>query len=723
MSKITPYINIKPKNSNIKITPIIATAIGKLKDEINYDEIIDFMFKNKDFVDYINSTNYQFMPLPNYYNEEIAQYFDIFGNSYEVTVDDIEYTIKIYFYKIKQIELLTTEIILKFNLIFKYDYFVKNNVLEMMWHNYRFSTYFINNLNKQKFMDLSYQEPEYCLTKLFPHQKNNLARMINIHHNPLTVSISDNMPIYFENDLIFDLAKETFITRENIPSYNIFGGMIMDEPGTGKTLQFILYLLEMKLPSLILVPNDAIKLVWIEEWRKHINIKSNIPFDIMTFNELKEMLTIDENYLNDFQIIGIDEIHNLYKDIHRIFIKIISSSIKYRWGITGTGFVSDTSFFQIIKFLIGHKFNNERIVNSPKIQDKIMKLFLKNSKSDMLTCEGMEYHWPELTIHDVPIKLDIVQQNMYDTEKMINQNSYKLRRLVCEINLMFSEGEFNTPEQLKQFGISHYQKLYETEEQKLKDFRAQLQNIEDNKHMFKEEEYKHRIHHFNELIEAQRISTTKYQKASEFFMTAISNIDKVMKNDSDMDVDNEDECMICWDKYKMPITYIKSCGHYFCKSCIDTLMIHNNKCPKCRNQIIQSDVIHVQQMSDINNSPKIHELLNIIHTGGKFIIFTQFNQVIDKIKHYLGRNNITSETLGNYNDEQILLLSSQQNAEGINLTSFDKMIIFEPFEDNIYSSEVEKQLIARIHRIGRSKPVDVFRFITIGTIEEEIYRK
>jgi SNF2 family DNA or RNA helicase len=53
---------------------------------------------------------------------------------------------------------------------------------------------------------------------------------------------------------------------------------------------------------------------------------------------------------------------------------------------------------------------------------------------------------------------------------------------------------------------------------------------------------------------------------------------------------------------------------------------------------------------------------------------------------------------------------------------FDKMIIFEPFEDNVYCNQVEKQLIARIHRIGRSKPVDVYRFITEGTIEETIYK-
>jgi SNF2 family DNA or RNA helicase len=199
--------------------------------------------------------------------------------------------------------------------------------------------------------------------------------------------------------------------------------------------------------------------------------------------------------------------------------------------------------------------------------------------------------------------------------------------------------------------------------------------------------------------------------------------EKDEKEEKQEDEDDSECCKICWGPYTSPITYLKSCGHYFCKGCIDAWKgtQSNLKCPMCRKDIMMEDIINIQEICDINNSSKIHELLNIINGGDKYIIFTQFNKVINRIQSVLTRNNITSSTLDKYTDENVLLLSSQQNAEGINLSMFDKMIIFEPFENNVYNNQVEQQLIARIHRVGRVKPVDVYRFITIETIEEKIY--
>jgi SNF2 family DNA or RNA helicase len=144
----------------------------------------------------------------------------------------------------------------------------------------------------------------------------------------------------------------------------------------------------------------------------------------------------------------------------------------------------------------------------------------------------------------------------------------------------------------------------------------------------------------------------------------------------------------------------------------------------CRQNINSDDTILVKSITEINNSPKMHKIIELISMSAKkFIIFTQFN-ILDKIKLYLTNNDIISSTFNEYTiDTQVLLLSSAQNAEGIDLSTFDNIIIFEPFEDHIYSNEIEKQLVGRIHRIGRKDIVNVYRFITSGTIEEDIYAK
>jgi SWI/SNF-related matrix-associated actin-dependent regulator 1 of chromatin subfamily A len=144
----------------------------------------------------------------------------------------------------------------------------------------------------------------------------------------------------------------------------------------------------------------------------------------------------------------------------------------------------------------------------------------------------------------------------------------------------------------------------------------------------------------------------------------------------------------------------------------------------CRKNINQDEIIIVSDVSEINDTPKLHELSKIImNSSERFIVFSQFN-ILDKFYSILSKKNISTimyDQLHNNMDVQVLLLSSQHNAEGIDLSHFDNLIIFEPFEDHMYCKEIEKQLIGRIHRIGRTRPVNVFRLITKDTIEEEIY--
>lgn len=56
---------------------------------------------------------------------------------------------------------------------------------------------------------------------------------------------------------------------------------------------------------------------------------------------------------------------------------------------------------------------------------------------------------------------------------------------------------------------------------------------------------------------------------------------------------------------------------------------------------------------------------------------------------------------------------------GINLHSANVVILY----DSDWNPQVDLQAIDRAHRIGQTKPVSVYRFVTEGTVEEKIVER
>lgn len=127
------------------------------------------------------------------------------------------------------------------------------------------------------------------------------------------------------------------------------------------------------------------------------------------------------------------------------------------------------------------------------------------------------------------------------------------------------------------------------------------------------------------------------------------------------------------------------------------------------------------------------ELVNgIISSGRKALVFSQFTKMLDILSielekkkicyHYLSgktknRKDIVNDFNNNY-DKKVFLISIKAGGTGLNLTSADNVIIFDPW----WNPSVENQAIDRAHRIGQKNSVNVFRLITKGTIEEKIVK-
>ncbi|KAJ5909645.1 hypothetical protein N7504_004288 [Penicillium tannophilum] len=126
-------------------------------------------------------------------------------------------------------------------------------------------------------------------------------------------------------------------------------------------------------------------------------------------------------------------------------------------------------------------------------------------------------------------------------------------------------------------------------------------------------------------------------------------------------------------------------------------------------------------------------LLKFIENGDRTLIFSQFTLVMDILEHVLetlriefvrldGRTNVEDRQSildAFYEREEIpvFLLSTKAGGAGINLACANKVVIF----DSSFNPQEDVQAENRAHRVGQTRDVEIFRFVTSGTIEEQIY--
>ena len=68
------------------------------------------------------------------------------------------------------------------------------------------------------------------------------------------------------------------------------------------------------------------------------------------------------------------------------------------------------------------------------------------------------------------------------------------------------------------------------------------------------------------------------------------------------------------------------------------------------------------------------------------------------------------------NGTKVFLISLKAGGYGLNLTAADTVIHFDPW----WNPSVENQATDRVHRIGQSKIVNIYKLITNNTVEEKI---
>ena len=115
------------------------------------------------------------------------------------------------------------------------------------------------------------------------------------------------------------------------------------------------------------------------------------------------------------------------------------------------------------------------------------------------------------------------------------------------------------------------------------------------------------------------------------------------------------------------------------------------------------------------------------------IVFSQFVKMLkfievelknESIPSYLleggtksdDRNQMVKDFQDSSNGTKVFLISLKAGGYGLNLTAADTVIHFDPW----WNPSVENQATDRVHRIGQSKVVNIYKLITTNTVEEKI---
>uniref|UniRef100_A0A183CH16 Global transcription activator SNF2L1 n=1 Tax=Globodera pallida TaxID=36090 RepID=A0A183CH16_GLOPA len=129
-------------------------------------------------------------------------------------------------------------------------------------------------------------------------------------------------------------------------------------------------------------------------------------------------------------------------------------------------------------------------------------------------------------------------------------------------------------------------------------------------------------------------------------------------------------------------------------------------------------------------------LARLKEQGSRVLIFSSMTRVLDVLEDYCWWRSFNycrldgntahedrQKSIDEYNapnsEKFIFMLTARAGGLGINLATADVVIIY----DSDWNPQVDLQAMDRAHRIGQTKQVRIFRFITENTVEERIIEK
>lgn len=214
-----------------------------------------------------------------------------------------------------------------------------------------------------------------------------------------------------------------------------------------------------------------------------------------------------------------------------------------------------------------------------------------------------------------------------------------------------------------------------------------------------------------------------------------------------------DVCTICYEKFNNK-TVTKCCTHPYCFGCINMWLSSQKFCPMCKAPLDLSKLLVVDDTKDRQqeergglhtrtdkendsqifpnvraSNPKLINFESMIEQlnaqNRKILVFSNYDTSLTKVREVLDGKRIEHGTIkGTVNNIRcvlesykngslnVLLANASDYGSGLNLQNTTDIIMFHKFNDSI-----EKQVIGRAQRCGRTCPLNVWYLLHANEIE------
>ncbi|EPY51093.1 ATP-dependent DNA helicase Rhp16b [Schizosaccharomyces cryophilus OY26] len=555
-----------------------------------------------------------------------------------------------------------------------------------------------------------------------------------------------------DNDEVQNTASKEKKIKEEFKPY---GGILADDMGLGKTIQTISLIISHPYQGKSLETKDEVNkslipchstlviapLSLIKQWEGEVHSKSNLKalvfhganrkkelnhvhdYDVVitTYQTLVSEYAPDKKEENSKETLSLfsffwwrvilDEAHTIKNKASKTAVSCCSLMSINRWCLTGTPLQNNLDeLFSLIKFL------------------RIQPLNDAATWKDQIT-RPVSQGKGQLAVERLRAFLSVIM--LRRTKSILQQSAGKLgdgglmnlpKRIVEKVSCQFSEREkefYYSLEKKSETTMSEFIKMDEVNRNYTNILCLLLRLRQACNHP------KLISTHLQNDADALSISTMKMNGKDPLPDQAVDDVAAMLEG-IEIGHKSKVRCEICY------TVLPQSSSTSICKNCLSNI------------RKLSADPSEVAMDRELYLSSKVKKILCILKgegqhekegksiPTGKTIIFSQFTTFLDilephlvaaktKFVRYDGKmaNPAREESLRilrDDNDVRVLLCSLKCGALGLNLTCASRVIL----SDVWWNPAIEDQAIDRVHRIGQTKDVFVYKLVVANSIEERI---